>query len=126
MHDKYTKPPTHSATCTIMYITPYVYSAICTTCTQNHLYIVLNIQHVHSVIYTQHCISNMHTKPYPHNTTYTSCTQCRRCNMYRIYNICTTVVPNIQNHTISTKQSCLQCLNHACPNMSQTMLLSFC
>ena len=64
LYNLYTIPHAHNTTCTFMHATPYVHSATCRTYTQHHMYISLHIQHVHSIIFTQHCISNMHTTPY--------------------------------------------------------------
>jgi len=127
----YTTPHAHITTCTIMHTTQYVYSATCIKCTQNHMYIALHIQHLHNIICTQHHISNMHKEPYMHNDAYTSCAQYNMCIALHIrhlhaHNItCTKIVLHIQNHTVFTKKSCFQCLIHAFPNMSQTILLSF-
>ncbi len=74
LYKMYTTPHAHNTTCTIMYTTPYVRSTTCTTCMQHHMYITLHIQHVHSIIYTQNCISNTHRAPYAYNTAYPSCT----------------------------------------------------
>jgi len=126
-----------------MHRTPYVHSTSYPTCTYHHLYTSLHIQHVHNTIWTQHRISIMDIAlhmQYSHNTICTisyitlhkqhvhmlrihnmTCTQHHRCNMYNIYNNST----SHPKHIVSTKKPCPECLIHACPNMSQTTLLSF-
>ena len=106
-------------------IEQYVHNNAYPTCTYHHLYPTPHMQSLNNTICTTLRITflkqHVHAL-YIHNT---ACTQHHICNMYNIYKICTTVVPHIQNHIVSTKQPFFQCFICVFPNMSQTTLLSF-
>jgi len=89
LYNMYTSPHAHNTTLTIMHTSPYVHSTTCTTFMQHHLYIELHYQHVHSIICTHHCISNMHRAPYSHtphilHEDNTICIQHPICNIHTI------------------------------------------